>query len=85
MLLAIQYISFQSKTALLPTSGLFIEFHCFEFNIKSTLSYVKNKLEWIFCSPHEIVVNAENTCFLMKTFGMCFLSFYAEKIDNEGT
>lgn len=30
-------------------------------------------------------MNAENTCFLMKTFGTCFLSFYAEKIDNEGT
>lgn len=85
MLLAIHYISFQSKTALLPTSGLFIEFHCFEFNIKSTLSCIKKQVGMNFCSPHEIVVNAENTCFLMKTFGTCFLSFYAKKIDNEGT
>lgn len=44
MLLAIHYISFQSKTALLPTSGLFIEFHCFEFNIKSTLSCIKKQV-----------------------------------------
>lgn len=36
-----------------------------------------------FCLPHEIGMNAENTCFLMKLFGTCFLSFYAEKADNE--
>lgn len=37
-----------------------------------------------FCLFYEIVVNVENICFLMKIFGMCFLLFYVEKIDNEG-